>query len=68
MNNSREFCAARAEEARRDADTADLDNVRDRHLRAAAAWDVLGARAARTMRLRAEIEAKKAAAAAAPLR
>ena len=50
----------RAAAARRDAEEANLANVRERCLRAAAAWDEMAARAARTERMRAETEAKKA--------
>ena len=65
MSSNREFYSERAAAARRDADAASLDNVRDRCLRAAAAWDAMAARAARTERGRAETEARKAAEAAA---
>jgi hypothetical protein len=51
----------RAEEARVEADAANLANVRDRCLRSAEAWDVMAARIGRTTRLRAATEAKKAA-------
>jgi hypothetical protein len=69
MSTHHEFYIERASAARREADAATLDNVRDRCLRAAAAWDEMAARAARTERMRAETEAKKAleaATAAAP--
>jgi hypothetical protein len=52
----------RAAEARADADAAILDNVRDRCLRAEAAWKAMADRAARTERMRATLEAHKAAA------
>lgn len=52
----------RAAEARADADAAILDNVRDRCLRAEAAWQAMAERAARTERMRATLEAHKAAA------
>ena len=65
MSTHREFYLARASEARSAAESASLDNVRDRNLRAAAAWDEMAARAGRTDRMRAEAEAKKAAEAAA---
>jgi hypothetical protein len=61
MNTTREFYTTRAAEARADAEAAPLTNVRDRCLRAAAAWDAMAHRAARTDRMRAEAEAKKAA-------
>jgi hypothetical protein len=54
----------RAAEARADADAAVLDNVRDRCLRAEAAWKAMADRAARTESMRATLEAHKAAAAA----
>lgn len=46
--------------ARADADRAQLANVRDRCLRAEAAWIVMAERAERTDRLRAVHEAAKA--------
>jgi hypothetical protein len=55
------FYRERAEEARAQADESELVNVRERCLRAAAAWDVMAARVSRTARLRAATEAKKAA-------
>jgi len=61
MSATQRFYCDRADQARRDADAAGLDNVRDRHLRAAAAWDVMAARLARTERMRAETETRKAA-------
>jgi hypothetical protein len=65
MSTHHEFYLERAAAARRDADEATLANVRERCLRAAAAWDEMAARAARTERMRAETEAKKALEAAA---
>lgn len=38
MNHSYEFYATRADEARKEAAEAQLDNVRDRALRAEATW------------------------------
>jgi hypothetical protein len=64
MTSNREFYAERAADARRVADAASLDNVRERWLRSAAAWEAMSARAARTERSRAETEARKAAEAA----
>lgn len=61
MTTTREFYVARAADARADADAASLDNVRERCLRAAAAWEAMADRAARTDRMREESEAKKAA-------
>jgi hypothetical protein len=51
----------RAAEARADADAAVLDNVRERCLRAEAAWKAMADRAARTETMRASLEAHKAA-------
>ena len=65
MPSNREFYSERAADARRDAEAASLDNVRERWLCSAAAWDAMSARAARAERNRAEIEARKAAEAAA---
>jgi hypothetical protein len=60
MSTHHEFYLERASAARREAGEATLDNVRDRCLRAAAAWDEMASRAARTERMRAETEARKA--------
>lgn len=60
----RDMFLQRAAEARADAERAELDNVRDRCLRAEAAWKVMADRAERTEKLRAAHEAEKAAAAA----
>ena len=57
----RDLYIQRAAEARADADRAELDNVRERCLRAEAAWMVMADRADRTERLRAAHEAAKAA-------
>ena len=62
MSITNEFYRTRAEEARRDAQAATLDNVRERHLTAAAAWDAMAERGERTERKRFETEARKAAA------
>jgi hypothetical protein len=62
MSAQSEFYRARALDARNDADAATLDNVRDRCLRAAAAWEGMADRAARTDKMRAKQEAEKAAA------
>jgi hypothetical protein len=61
MSTHHQFYLDRAADARRDADAATLTNVRERCLRAAAAWDDMANRVARTERMRAETEAKKAA-------
>ena len=65
MSTQLEFYRARAADARADAEAATLENVRQRCLRAAAAWEDMADRAARTDRMRARQEAEKAAAAAA---
>ena len=59
-----DFYAARAAEALADADKATLANVRDRCLRAAAAWETMAARAHRSDTFRAKQAAEKAEAAA----
>ena len=63
MSTHHTFCLTRAAEARADADAATLDNVRDRCLRAATAWEVMAARAQRTETMRAKQAAEKEAAA-----
>ncbi|SMF61374.1 hypothetical protein [Allosphingosinicella indica] len=63
MSSTEDFYRARAVESQAQADAAALDNVRDRCLRSAAAWEAMASRAARTDKLRAETEARKAAAA-----
>jgi hypothetical protein len=60
----REVYLLRAEQARADADEATLENVRDRCLRAEAAWMEMAARAQRTEKMRADQAAAKAALAA----
>ena len=49
-----------AAQARSDADSAELANVRDRCLRAETAWTIMAERAERTERLRAAHEIAKA--------
>ncbi len=61
MSTQHDFYAARASEARSDAEAATLDNVRDRCLRAAAAWEAMAARAHRSDTFRAKQEADKSA-------
>lgn len=61
MNSQQDFFLARAADARTEAMAATLDNVRDRCLRAATAWDAMAARARKTEVLRAKNEAEKAA-------
>ncbi|HEX7931152.1 MAG TPA: hypothetical protein VF470_09645, partial [Sphingomicrobium sp.] len=56
----REVYLLRAEQARADADEATLENVRDRCLRAEAAWMEMAARAQRTEKMRADQAAAKA--------
>jgi hypothetical protein len=63
MSTHHDFYMARAAEARADAEASGLDNVRDRCLRSAAAWDAMAARAHRSDTFRAKQEAEKAAAA-----
>jgi len=53
------FYQARAAEERDKAAGSNLDNVRDGHLRAAAAWDALAARSLKADRMRAEEELRK---------
>ena len=62
MSETNEFYRTREAEARREAEAATLDNVRDRHLCAAAAWAAMAVRGERTERRRAETDARKAAA------
>lgn len=61
MSATQQFYEDRAAAARDEAASAPLDNVRDRFLRAADAWDVMARRLARTERMRAETDARKAA-------
>ena len=56
-----DFYRTRAAECRAEAEAATLDNVRQRCLRAEAAWNEMAARTARTERMRARSEAEKAA-------
>ncbi len=58
-----DFYLTRAAEAKRDAEAATLDNVRERCLRAQAAWSEMAARADRGDKMRAKLDAEKAAAA-----
>lgn len=58
---NQEIYLARAAEAKIDADAATLANVRDRALRSEAAWADMAARAERTDKMRARLEAEKAA-------
>ena len=54
------FFEDRAVEARKAAGATTLANVRARHLRAAAAWDEMAARASRTILFRAEEATRRA--------
>ena len=54
---------ARAAEARAEAESATLDNVRERCLRSEAAWNEMASRAARTEKARAQRAAERAVAA-----
>jgi hypothetical protein len=65
MSSQLDFYRARAAEARAEAEGTALDNVRERCLRAAEAWEAMAARALRSDTHRAKAEAEKAAAAAA---
>lgn len=56
MSQQRDFFLSRAEEARIGAEESLLDNVRDRWLRAEAAWTEMADRAGRTETARAERE------------
>ena len=60
----RDIYMLRAKQARTEADEATLDNVRDRCLRAEAAWMEMASRAERTEKMRADQLAAKAALAA----
>ena len=64
MSAQLDFYRARAAEARAEAEAANLENVRQRCLRAASAWEDMADRAARTDRMRARQEADRANAAA----
>ena len=56
----KETYLTRAAEARKDAESTSLDNVRQRCLRSAAAWTEMAERAERTERMRATLAADKA--------
>jgi hypothetical protein len=49
MPSHEQFYRDRAAEAREAADAADLANVRERHLRAASAWQAMAERAGRVL-------------------
>lgn len=63
-----QFYLDRAAEARSDAEAATLDNVRERCLRSAVAWEKMAARTAWTDAAREKHEKEKALAAAAAAR
>ena len=58
------FFRDRASEARKDADTTELPNVRERCLRSAATWDTMADRERKMTVARARREAEKAVPAA----
>jgi hypothetical protein len=60
MSAQADFYSARAAEARNDAAAANLSNVRERCLRAAAAWEAMAARAHRSDVMRERQAAEKA--------
>jgi hypothetical protein len=60
MSQQSSFYLARAAEERAKSSACDLANVRDGHLRAAAAWDALAARSVKSDRLREAEEQRKA--------
>ena len=62
MSISYEFATERAEEAARQAESAELHNVRDRALRSEAAWRDMADRARKTEESRAKREAAAEAA------
>jgi hypothetical protein len=64
MSAQHDFYLARAAEAKAAADTATLDNVRERSLRSEAAWSAMAARAERGEKMREKLNGEKAAAAA----
>ncbi|HZG47858.1 MAG TPA: hypothetical protein VEZ41_16555 [Allosphingosinicella sp.] len=64
MSANHDFYLARAAEARADAEAAKLDNVRERSLRAEAAWTAMAERAGRSDRARERLADEKAASAA----
>ena len=61
MGATFDFYDARAREAEAQAERATLDNVRERHLIAAATWRDLADQAKRVAAARAKIEREKAA-------
>ncbi|MFL6721674.1 MAG: hypothetical protein ACJ8FT_07730 [Sphingomonas sp.] len=59
---NRQLCLDRAALARAEAESATLPNVRERCLRAEAAWNEMAARADRTEQMRAQLLHEKMAA------
>jgi hypothetical protein len=55
-----QFYLARAAQSREDADAATLDHVRERCRRSEAAWTALADRAARSEKMRVDLERLKA--------
>lgn len=66
MSSHHDFLVARAAEARAEAQNATLDNVRDRCLRAAEAWEAMASRVHRMEIHRTTQAAAKATAALEP--
>ena len=60
MSQQSTFYLARAAEERAKSQASSLANVRDGHLRAAAAWDALAARSVKADRMREAEELRKA--------
>lgn len=60
MSQQSTFYLARAAEERTKSAASSLANVRDGHLRAAAAWDALAARSVKADRMREAEELRKA--------
>lgn len=58
MSKESEFYRGRAEQARAEADASTLDNVRERCLRAEAAWIAMAERGERADAMRTDREAK----------
>lgn len=60
MSQQSTFYLTRAAEERGKADASTLANVREGHLRAAAAWDALASRSVKADRMREDEERRKA--------
>lgn len=60
MSSQTDFLLSRVSEAKAAAASANLANVRDNHLRAAAAWEALATRAVKGEEIRAEEAIRKA--------